>query len=132
MANKITLVTPPDFYENSNFSILFIGMTEQDQDDASAWLGQNEKYPDCNFYYFQGENNIEWLLYALHRSDAIFLNFNVDRVIINIMGSYILSRPNVYYTTKDDNLKALMSYINNQYTTDVTAFLEKVFNDQRT
>ena len=132
MANKITLVTPPDFYENSNFSILFIGMTDQDQDLASAWLGKNETYPDCNFYYFQGENNMEWLLYALHRSDAIFLNFNVDRVIINIMGSYILSRPNVYYTTNDDNLKALMTYINNQYTTDVTAFLEKVFNDQRT
>ena len=131
MANKITLVTPPDFYENSNFSILFIGMTEKDQDDASAWLGKNETYPDCNFYYFQGENNMEWLLYTLHRSDAIFLNFNVDRAIINIMGSYILSRPNVYYTTADDNIKALMSYINNQYTPDVTDFLEKVFNEQR-
>jgi hypothetical protein len=132
MANKITLVTPPDFYENSNFSILFIGMTEKDQDDASAWLGQNERYPDCNFYYFQGENNMEWLLYALHRSDAVFLNFNVDRAIINIMGSYILSRPNVYYTTEDDNMKALMSYVNNQYLPNITDFLEKVFNDQRT
>jgi hypothetical protein len=132
MANKITLVTPPDFYENSNFSILFIGMTDQDQDLASAWLGKNETYPDCNFYYFQGENNMEWLLYALHRSDAIFLNFNVDRVIINIMGSYILSRPNVYYTTEDENLKALMSYVNNQYLPNITDFLEKVFNDQRT
>jgi hypothetical protein len=132
MANKITLVTPPDFYENSNFSILFIGMTDQDQDLASAWLGKNETYPDCNFYYFQGENNMEWLLYALHRSDAIFLNFNVDRVIINIMGSYILSRPNVYYTTEDENIKALMSYVNNQYLPNITDFLEKVFNDQRT
>jgi len=131
MANKITLVTPPDFYENSNFSILFIGMTDKDQDDASTWLSKNETYPDCNFYYFQGENNREWLLYALHRSDAIFLNFNVDRAIINIMGSYILSRPNVHYTTVDDNIKALMSYINNQYTPDVTTFLEKVFNEQR-
>jgi len=132
MANKITLVTPPDFYENSNFSILFIGMTDQDQDLASAWFGKNETYPDCNFYYFQGENNMEWLLYALHRSDAIFLNFNVDRVIINIMGSYILSRPNVYYTTEDENIKALMSYVNNQYLPNITDFLEKVFNDQRT
>lgn len=131
MTNKITLVTPPDFYENSNFSILFIGMTDKDQDDASTWLGKNETYPDCNFYYFQGENNMEWLLYALHRSDAIFLNFNVDRAIINVMGSYILSRPNVHYTTADDNIKALMSYINNQYTPDVTTFLEKVFNEQR-
>ena len=132
MANKITLITPPDFYENSNFSILFIGMTEEDQDLASAWLGKNETYPDCNFYYFQGENNMEWLLYALHRSDAIFLNFKVDRAIINIMGSYILSRPNVYYTGVDENMKAILSYINNQHLPNITDFLEKVFNDQRT
>jgi hypothetical protein len=128
MANKITLITPPDFYENSNFSVLFIGMTDRDQDTASSWLAQNNTYPDCNFYYYQGENNLEWLLYALHRSDAIFLNFGVDRAIINIMGSYILSRPNVYYTTEDNNLKAILSHINNQYLPNITDFLEKVFN----
>jgi hypothetical protein len=128
MSNKITLVTPPDFYENSNFSVLFLGMTDADQDAASKWLGENEGYPETNLYYYQGENNLEWLMYALNRADVKFLNFDADHAIINMMGSYILGRPNVYYTTKDENLKALMGHINNQYVPNIEAFLEKVFD----
>ena len=131
MSNKITLVTPPDFYENSNFSILFLGMTDTDQDAASKWLGANDHYPESNLYYYQGENNPEWLMYALNRADVKFLNFDADHAIINIMGSYILGRPNVYYTTKDENLKALMGHINNQYVPNIEAFLEKVFDGSR-
>jgi hypothetical protein len=130
MSNKITLITPPDIYENSNVSVLFIGLTEKDQDDASLWLGKHDNYPDCNFYYFQGENNPTWLLYALHRADHVYLNFDTEHAIINIMGSYILSRPRVFYSTKDENLKALMSHINNRYVSNVEQFLEKVFNDE--
>ena len=128
MTSKITLITPPDFYENSNFSVLFLGLTEQQQDAASFWLGSNEKFPDCNFYYYQGEPNPTWLLYAVNRADVKFLNLDSEHAIINIMGSYILGRPNVYYTTTDENLKALVSHINNLYVSDVNTFLEKVFN----
>jgi hypothetical protein len=106
-------------------------MTDADQDAASTWLGANNHYPETNFYYYQGENNPEWLLYALNRADVKFLNFDADHAIINIMGSYILGRPNVYYTTKDENLKALMGHINNQYVSNIETFLEKVFDGDR-
>lgn len=128
MKSKITLITPPDFYENSNFSLLFLGLTEQQQDAASHWLGTHDSYPDSNFYYYQGEPNPTWLLYAVNRADVKFLNLDSEHAIINIMASYILSRPNVYYTTSDENLKALMSHINNLYVPNVETFLEKVFN----
>ena len=129
MSNKITLITPPDFYENSNYSGLFIGMTDQDQDAASRWLGEKSgDYDDCNFYYYQGEPNTDWLFYALNRSDIKFLNLDCDHAIINVLGSYILGKSNVYYTTQDPNLKALLSYINNQYVPNVETFLEKAFN----
>ena len=131
MSSKITLVTPPDIYENSNFSVLFLGITDQDQDTASQWLGKNNHYPDTNFYYYQGENNPSWLLYALNRSDVKFLNFDSEHAIINLMGSYIVSRPGVYYTTKDENLKALMSHINNQFVPNIEQFLEKVFHEHQ-
>lgn len=131
MQGKITLITPPDIYENSNYSVLFIGLTEEQQEQTSQWLGKKENLPNCNFYYYQGENTPEWLLYALNRSDVIFLNLDTDAAIINIMGSYILGKFGVYYTTKDDNLKALISYINNQYVTGVEQFLEKVLNDEQ-
>lgn len=130
MPNKITLITPPDIYENSNYSVMFMGMTDSQQDSASQWFGQRTDIPDCNFYYYQGEPNPGWLFYALNRSDAIFVNLDSDYEIINIMGSYILGKSSVYYTTQDENLKALMSHINNQYVPSVDAFLEKVFDGQ--
>ncbi len=129
MSNKITLITPPDIYENANFSLLFIGLKEPDQETTSKWLGEKESFPLSNFYFYQGENNMTWLLYSLNRSDFTFVDLDTEEPIINVMSSYILSRPNVYYTTKNENLKALMSYINNKFVDSVEKFLEKVYND---
>ena len=130
MNSKITLITPPDIYENSNTSLVLLGLTESDQDQASIWLGNNAKDLDLNLYFYQGENNIPWLFYALNRANATFVNLDADKAIINIMGSYILSKPDVYYTCKDENLKALMSHINNNFVPDVETFLKKVLNEQ--
>jgi hypothetical protein len=130
MSSKITLITPPDFYENGNTSLVLLGLSEKDQDQASLWLGNNAKDIDLNLYFYQGENNIPWLFYALNRANATFVNLDADMAIINIMGSYILSKPNVYYTCKDENLKALMSHINNNFVPDVETFLKKVLNEQ--
>lgn len=129
MSNKITLITPPDIYENSNFSLLFIGLSEEDQETASKWLGQKESFPTSNFYFYQGENNMTWLLYSLNRADAVFIDLDVEQSITNVMASYILGKPNVYYTTKNENLKALLCYINTKFVDSVEKFLEKVYND---
>jgi len=131
MSNKITLITPPDFYENSNFSIMLLGLNEQDQDAASHWLGQVDNIDNINFYFYQGETNLEWLFYALNRSDLKFINLDSNLTIINYLSSYILGRPNVYYTTKNENLKSLMSYINNKYVPNIETFLREAFNDQQ-
>ena len=128
MAGKITLNTPPDIYENSNFSIMFLGLGEADQASASEWLGQYENLPELNLYYYQNEMNLDWLFYALNRADAKFVDLDSNFTIINYLGSYILGRPDVYYTTKNENLKALMSYINNKYVPNVETFLNDIFN----
>ena len=131
MSNKITLITPPDFYENSNFSIMLLGLNEQDQDAASHWLGQVDNIDNINFYFYQGETNLEWLFYTLNRSDLKFINLDSNLTIINYLSSYVLGRPNVYYTTKNENLKSLMSYINNKYVPNIETFLREAFNDQQ-
>lgn len=130
MASKITLITPPDYYENSNFSILFMGLTERNQDEVSRWLADNPVYPDINIYFYQGEPNIPWLLYAINRSDAKFLNYNSEYAILTMLGSYMLGKSNVCYTTSDENIKLLMSHISNNYIPNVETFLEKIFNDK--
>jgi hypothetical protein len=128
--SKITLITPPDIFENENLSILFIGMTSDDQDQASSWLGARQDCPACNFYYYQGELNMPWLFYALARSDYVYLNFAENHAIINLMSSYILSKPKVFFSTQDDNVKDLMSYINNNFVPNVESFLTKVLDEQ--
>lgn len=130
MSSKITLITPPDIYENSNTSLMLIGLDDTDQDQASLWLGINAKDLDLNLYFYQGEPNMTWLLYALNRSNATFINLDTDKSIINIMGSYILGKPGIYYTTKDANMKALLGHINNNFVPDVETFLTKVLDGQ--
>jgi hypothetical protein len=109
---------------------MLIGLSDKDQDQASLWLGNNAKDKDLNLYFYQGEPNMPWLLYALNRANATFINLNNDNAIITIMGSYILGKPGIYYTTQDSNMKALMSHINNNFVPDVETFLKKVLNEQ--
>ena len=130
MSNKITLITPPDFFENGNHSILFIGMTDDEQRNASHWLGQRESLPETNLYVYQGEPNISWLFYAANRANLTYVNIDANSAIIGCMASYILSKPNVYYTTQDQNLKELMSHINNCYVDNIETFLERAYHEQ--
>ena len=130
MSNKITLITPPDFFENGNYSVLFIGMTENDQAKASHWLGQYEDLPETNLYVYQGEPNVAWLFYAANRATVKFVNLDADSAIISHMASYILSKPGVFYTTQDQNLKELMCHINNNYVNNIEEFLERAYNEQ--
>ena len=130
MSSKITLITPPDIFENSNTSLMLIGLDDKDQDQASLWLGANAKDLDLNLYFYQGEPNMTWLLYALNRANATFINLDADKAIITIMGSYILGKPGIFYTTKDANMKALLSHINNNFVPDVETFLKKVLDGQ--
>lgn len=129
MNNKITLVTPPDFYENSNPSILLVGFDDAQQDQTSEWLGANDFKSDINLYYYQGEDNIEWLLYALARSDRVFVNADCEYDVVQRLLSYMLGRSNVWYTTQDESLRQLFNHINGHFVNTVTEFFEGTFND---
>ena len=129
MNNKITLVTPPDFYENSNPSILLIGFDDAQQDETSSWLGTNDFKSDINLYYYQGEDNIEWLLYALARTECVLINADCDYPNVQRLLSYMLGRSNVWYTTKNDELRQLFNHINSHYVNTITDFFESIFND---
>jgi hypothetical protein len=124
---KITLITPPDVFENQSQSILFVNITEQQQDQVSHYFGQLDSDTPLNIYYYQGENNLEWLLFTLNRSDAVFVNADTDSDITRWLLSYVLSKHNVWYNTDDVNMKALWSYINQKYVKDIKTFLEVQF-----
>lgn len=129
MTNKITLITPPDYFENSNPSILLIGFDDAQQDQTSEWLGKNDFKTDINLYYYQGEDNVEWLLYALARSEYVLVNADCDIFAIKNLLSYILSRTNVSYTTQNEELRQLFGYINGHFVNTVSEFFEGIFNE---
>jgi hypothetical protein len=127
---KITLITPPDFYENSNPSILLIGLNESEQDESSQWLGQELQLDtDINLYYYQNETHIEWLLYAVARSNAVYVNADTDSPIIQTFLSYMLGKSNVYFSSVDPEKVKLFSFINGHRVNNITEFLQGVFSD---
>jgi hypothetical protein len=132
MQGKITLITPPDFYENSNLSILLMHLTEEEQDKLSQWLAKSNISDNVNIYLYSGEPNITWFLYAMSRCEYKYINMDCVSFITQSLGGYILGKTNTYYKTSNDNLAAIYDHINSGRVDDVIKFFESIFGDQQT
>ena len=128
MKNKVTLITPPDFFENGNPSLMFIGINEIDQEKVTKWLSSIDRDEHLNIYFYMGEPNIPWLLYAIARSDWVFIDLDSEDFIIQTLSSYIASKPNVYIKTFDSELANIYEHISANRVPDIDLFLEHVFN----
>ncbi len=126
MKSKITLITPPDIFENSNTSILFCHLSDEEQDAVSKWLSKADVSSDINLYVYTDEATPVWFLYALNRCEYKYININGVNLITQALGGYILSRNNVYYKTDDANLAAVYSHINSNRVNSVDEFLESI------
>jgi hypothetical protein len=126
---KITLVTPPDYFENSNISILLVGFSQKDQEDTSVWLKDNDVTPDINFYYYQGEDTIEWLLYALARADYTYINCENDSPIIQKLLTYMVSRPNVFWNSQSEDTVKILTCLSNKQVNTIEDFLKGIFSE---
>ena len=125
MANKLTLITPPDIYQNNQDSILLIDITEKEQDEVSAWLAQNPS--SINIYFYQGETNIPWFMHALSCSTYKYINLNNMTAVSSYLAGYTLSKVGVYYSTDDENVATLFGHINMNRVDNAVAFLERTF-----
>jgi len=130
MSIKITLITPPDIYENSNPSILFCHLTEKDQEIVSKWLAEKDIENKFNFYVYNGEADIGWLFYATGVCQHKYLDVDNMNNITTAVSSYLLSKNNFYYKTQDENLAAIYNHINTNRINQIEQFLERVFSDQ--
>ena len=126
MQGKITLITPPDIWENENLSILLIDLNENDQVSCSEFLKTCEFKENLNIYFYSGEENTIWFLYALARADYIFCNIDNSSFISRLLLGYILAKNNVYYQTENNNISAVLSHINQNRTTKIELFLEEI------
>ncbi len=131
MDGKLTLITPPDFYENSNKSILFFHLSEQQQDTVSKWLSEADIQEDINLYVYTNEENLPWIFYAYNRCQYKYINFDEANLVTERLASYFLSRGNTFYSTNDDNLSAIYSHISGNRISQIENFLERVLIGQR-
>lgn len=126
METKITLITPPDIYQNDQVSILLIDLTEEEQDKVSTWLSKNQI--NLNIYYYQGEPNVPWFLHSLACSNYKYINLNNISAVSSYLAGYTLSKPGVFYSTNDANIAELYSHINLNRVESAVDFLERTFS----
>ena len=131
MSGKITLITPPDIYENDDTGILFIHLADSDQDHVSSWLSKINLSNDVNFYIYNGEHDIPWLLWTMDHCKYKFIDLDYVNNITQSLSGYILGRQGFYYKTQEENLAAIYAYISNRRVLAVEQFLEHIFNDQK-
>jgi hypothetical protein len=128
--NKLTLITPPDFFENGNRSILLAHLTEEEQDIASKWLGSHPIPNNFNIYIYSGEDNITWFLYAVGRADYKYINIDCVNYITQSLSGYILGKSGTYYKTDNSDIAKVYSHINTGQVDNIEQFLESIFNDK--
>lgn len=124
---KVTLITPPDIYQNNENSILFIGITAEEQEEITNWLASYESTQTVNLYYYQGEDNATWIFHSLACASYKYINADEMNTITMHLASYMLTKPNVYYRTDNDTLGNLYAHINANKVNSVTEFLNRCF-----
>ena len=130
MEGKITLITPPDVFENESYSILFIHLSEDDQEAVSRWLSTADIKENINIYFYSGETELTWFFHAMAVTEYKYINLDGLNNVSSILNGYILGKKNTYYKTADENVSAVCHYINQNRIIDIETFLEKAFNDK--
>jgi len=131
MTIKITLITPPDIYQNANTGIFLINLSEEEQTAATQWLSKFETDDDVNIYFYQGETDVPWFLHSMAASTYKYIELDQKMDIGFMMASYLLSKPNTYYGSKDPNVLAVYNYINQNQTTGVVDFFERTLGAEK-
>jgi hypothetical protein len=129
MEHKITLVTSPDFYENQNRSVLFVNISDEDQDIVSKWLYEQQLNEDINLYIYNGEPDVKWFLWAIGCCKHKYIDLDNNTDITTALAGYVLSKSGFSYKTADENLVAIYSHINPNRVTDIKYFLERAFSE---
>ena len=130
MAGRITLITPPDIYENSNTSILFAHISDADQEIVSKWLANAELKNDVNFYIYNGEPEVPWFFWAIGCCQHKYIDLDGVNDISKLLSGYVLSKPSIFYKTENENTAAVISHINNNRISSIEKFLERILSEQ--
>lgn len=128
MQGKITLITPPDIFENDTKSVLFVHLGEDDQEVVSRWLSTSGFEENINIYFYDHEIEVDWLLHAMSRCEYKFINLDKLNGATSTLCGYLLGKRDTFYKVQNENTAAICHYINQNRITNIELFLERVFN----
>jgi hypothetical protein len=132
MNGKITLITPPDIFENGNLSILLVNVGDKDQDAITKWLSESTFEKDVNIYFYAGEPNVPWFFHAIGCCEYKYIDLDGDNYVTKALSGYVLGKCGFSYKTVDENLASVYSYINNNRVLRVEEFLKRALSGQTT
>jgi hypothetical protein len=132
MNGKITLITPPDIFENGNISLLFVNLSEQDQDAVSKWLSDANIDENINIYFYNGEPNVTWFFHAIGSCEHKYIDLDGNNYVTSALSGYVLGKNNFVYKTTDENIAAVYSHINSNRVRQIEEFLERALSGQTT
>jgi hypothetical protein len=130
MEGKLTLITPPDIFENESYSIMFMHLSDTDQETVSRWLANSDIKENVNIYFYAGENDLPWFFHALARAEYRYIDLDSVNKITTTLSGYILGKNNTFYKTSDENTSAVCHYINQNRITNIESFLQRSLNDK--
>lgn len=130
MEGKLTLITPPDIFENESYSLMFVHLSDEDQEKVSQWFANSDIKENINIYFYSGETDLSWFFHALARSEYKYIDLDSLNSVTSTLSGYMLGKKNTYYKTGDEHISAICHYINQNRITDIEKFLQRAFNDK--
>ena len=101
---KINLITPPDKLDNYH---LTFSLVYPSNDTKSQFQNLIENFQETlNVYIYEqldNEQEINWLLDVVHRSNYVILDIDNFATRHNDIISYLLGHSNVFWLTKGEN-----------------------------
>ena len=128
MEGKITLITPPDVFENDSYSILFVHLSEQDQEVVSKWLSEANIVENINIYFYSGEPELNWFFHAAAIAEYKYINLDELNTVTSTLSGYLLGKKNTYYKTSDKETADVCNYINQNRIFTIESFLQRALN----
>jgi hypothetical protein len=128
MQGKITLITPPDIFENESTSILFMHLSDNDQEKVSSWFANSEFKENINVYFYDQEIDVTWLFFAAARCEYKFIDLDYLNHVTTQLSGYLLGKKNTFYKTDNDITAEISQHLNQNRITNIESFLERIFN----
>ena len=121
---KITLITPPDIFQNDQPGVMFVDINQTEQEQVTTWFSHSLK--QCiNLYFYQGEPNVPWLMHALSTVRAVYVNLDNWSTPTSYLCGYLLGKPHVYWSTTHGSIADVYQHINYNRVNTAVEFLER-------